>query len=93
MQNAWMRALAMRVKSDFSFFCNPKITASLDLSSRPISTGLTSAQVVLDECEKIVNASLVDLYDFLTMQANLLKAHQALGKAVYAAYSYKAYQC
>lgn len=57
MQNAWMRALAMRVKSDFSFYCNPRITASLDLSSRPISTGLTSAQVVLDECAKIVNAS------------------------------------
>jgi hypothetical protein len=35
------------------------------------------------------NASLADLYDPLTMPANLLKAHQALDKAVDAGYGYK----
>ena len=35
------------------------------------------------------NASLADLYDPLTMPANLLKAHQVLDKAVDAAYGYK----
>lgn len=34
-------------------------------------------------------ASLADLYDPLTMPADLLKAHQALDKAVDAAYGYK----
>lgn len=33
--------------------------------------------------------SLADLYDPLTMPANLLKAHNALDKAVDAAYGYK----
>ena len=32
---------------------------------------------------------MADLYDPLTMPANLLKAHQALDKAVDAAYGYK----
>ena len=36
-----------------------------------------------------INASLADLYDPLTMPTNLLKAHQALDKAVDAAYGYK----
>ncbi len=35
------------------------------------------------------NASLADFYDPLTMPANLLKAHQALDKAVDAANGYK----
>ncbi len=39
-----------------------------------------------------MNASLADLYDPLTMPANLLKAHQALDKAVDAAYGYKGAQ-
>lgn len=34
-------------------------------------------------------ASLADLYDPLTMPADLLKAHQALDKAVDTAYGYK----
>lgn len=35
------------------------------------------------------DASLADLYDPLTMPANLLKAHQVLDKAVDVAYGYK----
>jgi hypothetical protein len=47
------------------------------------------AQAVLDARAAHPNASLADLYDPLTMPANLLKAHQALDKAVDAAYGYK----
>lgn len=47
------------------------------------------AQLVLDARAVHVNASLADLYDPLTMPANLLKAHQQLDKAVDAAYDYK----
>ena len=46
-------------------------------------------QVVLDARAAHPNASLADLYDPLTMPANLLKAHKALDKAVDAAYGYK----
>ena len=47
------------------------------------------AQAVLDARAAHPNASLADLYDPLTMPANLLKAHNALDKAVDAAYGYK----
>ena len=48
-----------------------------------------AAQAVLDARAVHTNASLADLYDPLTMSANLLKAHQQLDKAVDAAYNYK----
>ena len=48
-----------------------------------------AAQAVLNARAIHTNASLADLYDPLTMPANLLKAHQALDKAVDAAYGYK----
>ena len=48
-----------------------------------------AAQAVLDARAVHINASLADLYDPLTMPTNLLKAHQALDKAVDAAYGYK----
>ncbi|HYN53781.1 MAG TPA: type IIL restriction-modification enzyme MmeI [Methylotenera sp.] len=48
-----------------------------------------AAQAVLDARAEHVNASLADLYDPLTMPANLLKAHQGLDRAVDAAYGYK----
>ena len=52
----------------------------------------TAAQAVLDARAAHPNASLADLYDPLTMPANLLKAHNALDKAVDAAYGYKGAQ-
>ncbi len=48
-----------------------------------------AAQAVLDARASHPDASLADLYDPLTMPANLLKAHQVLDKAVDAAYGYK----
>lgn len=45
-----------------------------------------AAQAVLDARAKFPNATLADLYDPLTMPPELVKAHQALDKAVDAAY-------
>jgi hypothetical protein len=55
----------------------------------PTSRVQSAAQAVLDARAVHTNASLADLYDPLTMPANLLKAHQQLDKAVDAAYNYK----
>ena len=59
-------------------------------ASRSYQTIEATAQAVLDARTDHPQASLADLYDPLTMPANLLKAHQALDKAVDAAYGYKA---
>lgn len=48
-----------------------------------------AAQAELDARAIHTSASIADLYDPLTMPANLLKAHQVLDKAVDAAYGYK----
>lgn len=48
-----------------------------------------AAQAVLDARAAYPNATLADLYDPLTMPPALLRAHQALDKAVDAAYGYK----
>ncbi len=58
-------------------------------SARAVKNIEAAAQAVLDARAVHTNASLADLYDPLTMPANLLKAHQALDKAVDAAYGYK----
>ena len=58
-------------------------------NDRQIAAIEACAQVVLDARTAHPNASLADLYDPLTMPANLLKAHLALDKAVDAAYGYK----
>ena len=49
----------------------------------------SAAQTVLDARAAHPDASLADLYDPLTMPANLVKAHAALDKAVDAAYGFK----
>ena len=58
-------------------------------SARAVKNIEAAAQAVLDARAVHTNASLADLYDPLTMPANLLKAHQVLDKAVDAAYGYK----
>ena len=91
MHMAWVRTVCGRLKSDFRYskdivynnFPWPEVNA---LQTAKIEA---AAQVVLDARAVHTNASLADLYDPLTMPANLLKAHQALDKAVDAAYGYK----
>jgi len=66
-----------------------QVTNASTGSVRAVKNIEVSAQEVLDARAVHTNASLADLYDPLTMPASLLKAHQALDKAVDAAYGYK----
>ncbi len=91
MHNGWMRTVAGRLKNDYRY------SASIVYNTFPWPEPNdkqrenieTTAQSVLDARAKHPQASLADLYDPLTMPANLLKAHQALDKAVDAAHGYK----
>ncbi len=91
MHNAWMRAVCGRLESRYSYSASivynnfpwPEVNA---LQTAKIET---TAQAVADTRAEYPQASLADLYDPLTMPANLLKAHQALDKAVDTAYGYK----
>ena len=48
----------------------------------------SNAQKILDAREKFPNSSLADLYDPLTMPAELLKAHRENDAAVYEVYGF-----
>jgi hypothetical protein len=88
MHNAWMRQVCGRLKSDYRY------SNSLVYNNFPWPTPTEAqqqaiearAQAVLDARAEFPNATLADLYDPLTMPPALLKAHQALDKAVDAAY-------
>lgn len=92
MHNAWLRVVSGRLKSDYQY------SASVVYNNFPWPSKLTdtqrkaiedAAQSVLDARAKYPDNSLADLYDPLLMPSELLKAHQALDKAVDAAYSRK----
>lgn len=88
MHNAWMRAVCGRIKSDYRYsntivynnFPWPEPTEKQQAAIE------ASAQKVLDVRASYPSATLADLYDPLTMPPDLVKAHQALDKAVDAAY-------
>jgi hypothetical protein len=100
MHNAWMRTVAGRLKSDYSYantvvynnFLFPEIVKALQ--KKKIED---SVQTILDarkaEEQKCVaqnqKCSLAMLYDADGMPAELVKAHNALDKAVDAAYGYQ----
>jgi hypothetical protein len=87
---AWMRAVAGRLKSDYRYskdivynnfpWCNPT-----DKQKAVIEK---TAQAILDERANHPECSLADLYDELTMPADLRKAHQQNDFAVMAAYGF-----
>lgn len=88
---AWTKAVSGRLESRYQH--SNSITYNNfpwpEVNARQTKKIKTAAQTVLDARAVHANASLADLYDPLTMPANLLKAHQALDKAVDAAYGYK----
>lgn len=95
MHMAWMRAVAGRMKSDYQY------SASLVYNNFPWPLTPTDdqksvielkAQAVLDTRTQFPDATLADLYDPLTMPPVLLKAHQALDKAVDTAYGKKRFK-
>ena len=89
MHMAWMRAVCGRMKSDYQY------SASIVYNNYPWPDQPTdkqraaveaAAQAVLDARAQFPQSSLADLYDPLTMPPALVKAHQALDRAVDACY-------
>jgi hypothetical protein len=85
MHMAWVRHVAGRLKSDFRY------SAKLVYNNFPWPQDVTdakraaveeAAQGVLDAREAHPAATLADLYDPLTMPADLVKAHAKLDRAV-----------
>jgi len=85
MQMIWMKYTCGRMKSDFQY------SASIVYNNFPwpenpnekqVQAVEAAAQNVLDARAQFPNASLADLYDPNTMPPVLVKAHQALNKAV-----------
>jgi len=91
MHNAWMRTVCGRMKSDYQY------SVSIVYNNFPwakpnekqIKAIAVKAQAVLDARSEHKTSTLADLYHPLTMPPNLVKAHNALDKAVDAAYGYK----
>lgn len=84
MHNDWMRLVAMRLKSDYSYgnkvvyntFPWPDVT---DVQRKSL---IALAKTVLLTRENYPESTLAELYDPLKMPVDLLEAHQALDKAV-----------
>ena len=87
---AWMRAVCGRLKSDYSY----SNTIVYNNFPWPIPTEKQkakieqTAQAILDARVLYPDSSLADLYDELTMPAELRKAHQQNDKAVLQAYGF-----
>ena len=92
MHNAWMRTVAGRLESRYRYSINivynnyPWPQNPSDKQRQAVEA---AAQGVLDARALYPQATLADLYDPLTMPAELVKAHTALDRAVDAAYAYK----
>ena len=88
MHNAWMRQVAGRLKSDYRYsntvvynnfpWPTPTPAQETDITEK--------AQAILTARAQFPSSTLADLYDPLTMPPVLLRAHQALDRAVDAAY-------
>lgn len=87
MHMAWMRVVAGRLKSDYSYapavYNNFPWPTQTEAQRAAIER---SAQGILDARAAHPDASLADLYDPLTMPPNLVAAHAANDRAVDAAY-------
>jgi hypothetical protein len=88
MHMAWMRTVCGRMKSDYQYSIN--IVYNNFPWPEPSDTQRQKieavAQTVLDARAQFPQSSLADLYDPLTMPPALVKAHQALDRAVDACY-------
>lgn len=91
MHMSWVRSVCGRLKSDYRYsagivYNNFPWPDPTDAQREAITA---AAQVVLDARAVHPGSTLADLYDPLTMPADLLKAHQKLDRAVDAAYGRK----
>lgn len=89
MHMTWMRQMAGRLKSDYQY-SGSMVYNTFPWPSEPSEKQRAAveaaAQAVLDARTQFPQSSLADLYDPLTMPPVLLKAHQALDRAVDACY-------
>ncbi len=89
MHMAWTRTVCGRLKSDYSY-SNTIVYNNFPWPEAPTAKQKEAiekcAQAVLDARAAHPGSTLADLYDPNTMPVDLLKAHQALDKAVDAAY-------
>jgi type II restriction/modification system DNA methylase subunit YeeA len=86
--NAWMRQVAGRLKSDYRY-SNTVVYNNFPwpTPTPPQETDIAEkAQAILAARAQFPSSTLADLYDPLTMPPVLLRAHQALDRAVDAAY-------
>jgi hypothetical protein len=89
MHNAWMRTVTGRLKSDYQYSVGivyNNFPWPLNPTDKQKQAIKTAGQAILDARAAHPESSLADLYDPLSMPANLTKAHQTLDKAVEAAY-------
>jgi type I restriction-modification system DNA methylase subunit len=90
----WLSNLCGRIKSDYRY-SNTLVYNNYPFPENPTDKQKqaieTCAQKVLDTRAKYPNSSLADLYDPLTMPADLVKAHNELDKAVDLAYRPQAF--
>ena len=89
--NAWMRAVAGRMKSDYQY-SNTIVYNNFpwpDADEAHRAAIEKTAQAILDARARYPEASLADLYDELAMPPELRRAHQANDRAVLAAYGIK----
>lgn len=84
MHNDWMRLVAMRLKSDYSY--GNKIVYNTfpwpDVTEIQRESIIALAKMVLLTRENYPESTLAELYDPLKMPADLLNAHQVLDEAV-----------
>ena len=95
MHMIWVSLTAGRLKSDFRYSAKQTYnTFPWPAAPKPeqVKAIEDRAQAVLDARAQFPNSTLADLYDPLTMPPALLKAHQALDKAVDAAYRKKPFE-
>jgi hypothetical protein len=88
---AWMRAVCGRLEISYRYskdivYNNFPWADATDEQKKSVES---LAQAVLDARAMFPGSSLADLYDPLTMPKELLKAHQALDRAVMKLYKFK----
>jgi hypothetical protein len=95
MHSCWVRHICGRIKSDYRYsgqIVYNNFPWPENPSEEKIKSIEESVQAVLEVRKKYPNSSLADLYDPLTMPADLAKAHQNLDRAVDAAYGRRGFE-
>lgn len=93
MHNSWVRAICGRLKSDIRYSVKLVYNNFPWPSPTPAQAAAieAKAKAVLDARAVHAGCTLADLYDPLTMPANLAEAHAALDRAVEKAYTKSAF--